>query len=173
MEMWNAVLAALGVLALLVLACWVSVWWQRKGFGKDFDERQLQAQGQARLFSDAVSFAYFLPLALWLWYASRKGIATMEPYLLVIFGLLLNATAFHIYCIMTYAALPLGKRPGVAAAWFALMGVVQLAYFFCDGSGSVPVTGPDSFLWVNLSFGVACLSLAAAHLISLLRKEKE
>ncbi len=170
MSNWNAVLLLLGILALLVAVCLAVVWLERRFPGKRFDERQKIARGNAYRLASWVGNVYFLViLAIMLRWPDLSRY--VELYLLIFLGLELEVIVMHIYCIITHASLPLSEKPGMAVGSYLLIGALYLTMI--DFSQPLKLVGYGSNRVIWLSLGVYFLALAAMHILSLLRREKE
>ena len=166
MSNWNAVLLLLGILALLVAVCLGAVWLERRFPGKRFDERQKIARGNAYRLASWVGNVYFLViLAIMLRWPDLSRY--VEPYLLIFLGLELEVMVMHIYCIITHASLPLSEKPGMAVGSYLIIGALYLTMI--DFSQPLELVGYGS----NRVICVYFLALAAMHILSLLRREKE
>lgn len=167
-------LISIGILLLLVVICAVALWWNRNGENKAYDERQLVEQGKARAVADTVAVIYFLLLIAYLGYAESNQTPTLPAYFLILTGLLLQVMTYHIYCVMTHAALPFGQNPKIMIFWWALAGVVQFGNYFTNHGGELLVgENRVSVGLINVVVGVAFLALAVMHLIAYLWREKE
>ena len=98
-----------GTLALVIVLCAAAVWIEKKFPGKEYDERQKAARGRGYRLSFWVGFAYFVGVALVL-LQQVDGEKTVEPYLLVFIGLMLQGVVEHTYCLFTHSALPLSQN---------------------------------------------------------------
>lgn len=174
MAAFYVVLIALGVLLVLVLICAVALWWNRSGENPRYDERQLEEQRKAREVSDMVSMIYFIFVMCWLALAEMNGKETLKPYLLVWIGLVIQIMTYHIYCVMTHAALPFGQKPVATICWSTFAGLVQFGNYYTSHAGEPLITDQNQGVGViNLVAGVVFLAIALLHLITLLREEKE
>lgn len=158
------------VLSLLVILCAAVIWVERKFSSEKYDERQKIARGNGYRVSFWVSAVYYLIVMSVMIFQVEKP-KTVEPYLLIFGGLILQVMASHIYCILTHAALPLSEKPWVAVICYLFSGALQL--LTNDYSEPFPLVGRGSEAWVRLMTAVSFFMLAAMHLISLLRREKE
>ena len=170
MTVWHALLIMLGILAALVLLCAAVLWVERRFPSEKYDERQRIARGNGYRISFWVSTIYYLVVASVMLF-KIEDTQTVEPYLLIFGGLILQIMVSHIYCILTHAALPLSEKPGVAIASYLFCGVLQLATN--DYSNPFPLTGQGSQAWVRLAIAVSFFALAVMHIINRMRREKE
>ena len=171
MDIWNVVLIILGILAGLVLLCMAVIFVERKRPSEKYDERQMIARGNAYRVSFTVGLFYYLAICAYLtWNVGKSGIAA-EPYLLVFMGFLIQMMVFHIYCLLTHAALPLGEKSWIAVFSFSVCGALQL--LTDDFAAPLSMVGYDSYALVRLTTGVCFLVLALMHLINLFIREKD
>lgn len=162
------------IIAVVVAACAVAVYLERNFPSKKFDERQHVARGNAYRVSFWVGFAYYLVLIPYLVMGTYQE-WIVEPFLLVVIGFILQMLSFHIYCVMTHSALPLGEKPVPTIISYFLLGISYLAqYLLLKGEGNtVGFSGYESIDGLRLVISVGFLALALIHLIAHLRKEKE
>lgn len=165
---------AVAALLTLVLVCGTARGLYRSGDNKAYDERQLIEQGRARAVANTVEAVYFGLLTAYLIHMEFGGKQTLPPSLLIFIGLLLQIMTYHIYCVMTHAALPFGENPKATIFWLTAAGLVQFGNF-CTNHRTPPLWAPgDTGIGVlNLAAGTAFFFLALLHLICLLRKERE
>lgn len=169
MSVWNALLLMLGVLILLVIICLAAVWLEKKFPGKNFDERQKIARGNANRLSSGVGMLYYLVVfTVMVWYPDISRF--VEPSLLIFLGLELQVMVWHIYCIITHASIPLAEKPGVTVDSFLFVGAMYLTMSRPEPLSLVG-SGSNRLIW--LSLGVFYGSLAVMHILSLLRRERE
>ena len=90
------------------------------------------------------------------------------------FGFFAQTLTFHIYCLLTDAALPLSQKPKTTIIGY---GVLSLLYsvntaigWHLDGRRPEK---PPVFTWMQLSLAVFFGALAIMHLIQYLRDKKE
>ena len=171
MTAMGVILICIAVLAALVLICAVSLWWNRSGENKAYDERQLVEQGRARVVAGTVGMTYFFLLMILLAYEDGWLTQKLPAYELIFIGLLIQIMTHNIYCLMTHALLPFGQSPIVTICTSVLMSLVQFGYYGLDSWGGVPVSGEREVL--HLVAGTAFAFYALLHLIALLRKERE
>lgn len=165
---------AVAVLLTLVLVCGTARGWYRSGDNKAYDERQLVEQGRARAVADTVEVVYFGLLIVYLIYVEFGGRQTLPPSMLIFIGLIIQVVTYHIYYVMTHAALPFGENPKTTIFWLMAAGVVQFGNFWMNHSDSpLWAPGDTGIGLLNLVAGTAFFFLALIHLIALLRKERE
>ena len=88
---------------------------------------------------------------------------------------LIQLQSFHIYCLMTHSALPLGEKPIPTIIGNFLLGGLYLAQYYLQyiPENVVGLTGADSMNLFRLLISFDFFALAVLHLIAYLRKEKE
>ena len=168
----SVILICVGVLAALVLICGVSLWWNRSGENKAYDERQLVEQGRARAVADTVEMIYYFCLMVYLIYTEYGEVETLPVFELIFIGLLIQIMTYHIYCVMTHAALPFGQKPVGTILLSVFWGLMQFGNYFIGHRDKDLLSGNGIGL-LNLIAGTAFFFLALIHLIALLRKERE
>lgn len=166
----------LAVVAIAVLAavCAIVVYLERNFPGEKYDERQKVARGNAYRLCFWVGMVYYLILIPYL----VMGVYdewVVEPYLLVTIGFILQMLSFHIYCLMTHSALPLGEKPIPTVVSYFLLGGMYLAQYLLlnTGGNTVDFSGYESVNGLRLLMALGFCFLAVVHLIAYLRKEKE
>jgi len=163
----------LGILLGIVLLCLGVIYLERKVPVKQYDERQLHARARAHRLSFWVGFAYYLAVVILLM-RQVEGAKTVEPFLLVFAGLILQALVLHTYSILSDAALPLSEKPWYPIACFAFVGCLQLTEAVRDFRCGIPgLTGLEAADWVFLLCGISFLYLSLLHLLQWLRSRKE
>ena len=171
MGIWKAVWMILCILAGLAFLCMAVICLERKFPSKKYDERQKAARGNAYRISFSVGLVYYLAICTYLIWQVGKSDIKVEPYLLVFMGFLIQMMVFHIYCLLTHAALPLGEKSWVAIFSYSICGVLQL--LTDDFAAPLSMVGYDSHALTRLAVGVCFLALAVMHLINLFIKERE
>lgn len=163
------------VVALIALACGAAVYVGRNFASKKYDERQQIDRGNAYRFSFYVGTFYYLALLLYFIFHTGKSEWVVEPFVLIMIGILLQLQSFHIYCVMTHSALPLGEKPLPTIIGYLGLGAMYLAQYFLQyiPEDVVGLTGAASHNLVPLLISLDFFSFAVLHLISLLWKEKE
>lgn len=163
----------LGILLGIVLLCLGVIYLEKRIPAKQYDERQLHARARAHRLSLWVGFAYYLVVTVVL-IRQVDGEKTVEPFLMVFVGLILQALVLHTYSILSDAALPLSERPWYPIACFTFMGCLQLTQFYNQLRWGIPgLTGRGAADWVFLMTGISFLYLSLLHLIQWLRGRKE
>lgn len=173
MSVLQIMFAMLGILLGIVLFCLGVIYLEKKAPGEEFDERQKIMRGNAHRLSLMVGFVYFLVVTAVL-IRQVDGEKTVEPFLLIFFGLEIQLLVLHTYCLLTHSALPLSEKPITAIVCYTVSGLIQLGYIFNRlGDFPLAMVGYGSSGWIHLTTGVFFLYLALMHLIALLHKEKE
>ena len=173
MSMMKIILWMLGTLMGIVFLCLGVIYLEKRMPGKQYDERQLHARTRAHRLSFWVGFAYYLVVTVVLM-KQVDGEKTVEPFLLVFVGLILQALVLHTYSILSDAALPLSEKPLYPIACFTFVGCLQLTQFYNQLRWGIPgLTGRGAADWVFLMTGISFLYLSLLHLIQWLRGRKE
>ena len=173
MSMGTIWLWMLGILFGIVLLCAGVIYLQKKAPGQEYDERQKIMRGKASDLSLTTGFVYFLVVTAIL-IRQVEGEKTVEPFLLIFFGLELQMLVYHTYCLLTHSAMPLSQRPVTAVVCYSFSGLIQFLYIFNRlGDFPIAMVGRGSAGWIHLTGGVFFLYLALMHLIQMLWKEKE
>ena len=102
------------------------------------------------------------------------GEKTVEPYLLVFFGVVIQAMVFHVYCLINHAALPFSEKPIMPLVSYTLLGIMNL-FSFRNTVARWPLTlvGHGTAGWSSLVVTFVWFVLAFMYLVQLLRREKE
>lgn len=173
MSILQVVFGLLGILLGIVLLCLGVIYLERKAPGEKYDERQKSMRGNAYRLSFFAGLIYYLVVTTIL-IRQVDGEKTVEPYLLIYFGLELQVMVLHTYCLLTHSALPLSEKPATSIVCYTVSGLIQLGYIFNRlGDFPLAMVGHGSAGWIHLTGGVFFLYLAAMHLLHLLWKEKE
>ena len=174
MTVINALLLIFGILATLVLLCVLAVFLEKKIPWNQYDERQRLSRGNAYRVSFWIGAIYYLCVMVYLIQGVGKDTEQIEGYLLLFAGFVFQAMAFHIYCLLTHCALPLGEKPTASIIGYACLGGVHLLDFVTRPlERNLALSGQESFACVRLMLGVFFFSLAVMHLIRAVWKEKE
>lgn len=162
------------ILALLIIVCALAIHWKQNSSSEKFDERQKIARGNAYCFSWWVAIAYYFALMTYFVFHTGKSDWVIQPFLLIFIGFLLQLQSFHIYCLMTHSALPLGEKPvPTIIGYFVLGGLHLLQYFLQYIPENVGYAGAASTNLLRLLISADFFSLAILHLIAYLRDRKE
>ena len=162
-------------IAFVVLACALAVSAGRNLSSEKYDERQQIDRGHAYRFSWWVGMVYYFGLAVYFIFHTGEGEWPLEPFLLLFIGILIQLQSFHIYCIMTHSALPLGEKPVGTIVSYFLLGSMYLAQYFLQyiPEDTPYLFGARSMNLFRLLIALDFFSLAIQHLIAHLRKEQE
>ena len=162
-----------GALALVMALCAAAVWLEKKFPGKEYDERQKFAKGRGYRLSFWVGMVYFLAVAVVL-IGQVDGEKTVEPYLLVMIGLILQVMVDHTYCLFTHSALPLSQNRVVAVLGYMVCGTLQLTQFsIWSNRDGFALVGHGSSAWIWLIAGCYFFYIAVLHVIQALLDRKE
>ncbi len=173
MEVVLVMFVCLVTLAVLCLLCWGYRAYNRRHENKQYDERQQKARLEASQVSNIFTYVYFFGVFVYLSAGYFNQTDTFPAFLLVSYGLLMKLVSYHIYCIFSHAALPLGERPSAMIIFYGGLAFLQ-AWKFADHVrlGHLHTAGTlyvIDYLLGAIGFGF----LAILYLISMLRKEKE
>ena len=173
MSIGKVFLWMLGILVGIVLLCLGAIHWDKHFPGGEYDERQKLVQGKAARFALLTGCVYFL-VAMVILIGQVDGKKTVEPWLLVFFGVLLMLTVDHTYCFLLQAALPLSQKPMASIVSYGLLGITQLLFFFSE-TERFPLdwVGHGTLGWLHLLAGVDFLYLAVMHVLQYFRDRKE
>ena len=173
MTILTIVFIMLGILLGIVLLCLGVIYLDRNMPAKNYDERQVNARARAHRLSFWVGFVYYM-FAVIILIQQVEGEKTVEPFLLVFAGIILQALVLHTYSIFSDAAVPLTEKPWVSILCFAFIGCLQLTQFFANLDGRLPgFVGREAADWIFLMTGTTFLYLTVLHLIQWLRNRKE
>lgn len=166
-------LCLIGILLLIIAFCALVIFLEKKFPSDEYDERQKAAQGRASRLGMITGMIYFMVI-ITIMIRQVDEPKTVEPYLLVFFGVLLMLTVDHAYCFLSQAALPLSQKPMTAIVCYALGGIVQFLYIW-NAMERLPFTwvGHGTAGWIHLLTGIDFLFLSAMHLIQLVRNRRE
>lgn len=166
------------VIAFIVMACLLAVYVGWNFPSDKYDERQKIARGDAYRFSHWVGMVYWLGLLVHFVMHTGEGEWMIEPFLWLVIGILIQLQSFHIYCLVTHSALPLGEKPlPTIVGHFVLGGTYLMMYIDqyipLDAAEAAGYDGAMSFNLLRLLISLDFFALAVMHLIAYLRKEKE
>ena len=166
------------VIAIIVLGCVLAVYVAKNLTTDRYDERQQIDRGNAYRFSHWVGMVYYFGLLIYMIFHNGNDEWILEPFLLIMIGILIQLQSFHIYCLMTHSALPLGEKPLSAVVSYTMLGIMYLIQYIYqyipeDAVAAAGLTGAGSFNLMRLLISLSFFSLAVLHLIAHLRKEKE
>ena len=140
-----------------------------------FDERQKINRGDAYRFSHWMGMIYYFGLLVYFVFHTGKSEWAIESCVLLFIGILIQLQSFHIYCLMTHSALPLGEKPISMIVSYTLMGGMYLAQYYLQyiPENTVGLEGAESMNLFRLLCSFNFFTLALLHLIAHLRKERE
>ena len=173
MSIISAIGIILLVLACIVILCFAAVWLEKRYPVEDYDERQKAARGRGYRLSFWTGIVYYLIVALVL-IRQVNGEKTIEPWLLVVIGILLQALVLHTYALLSHAALPLSGKPLVMVFSNLFCGMLQFINFSMHREQySMSLVGYGTSAWIFLIAGIGFFYLAALYLIQYLQDRKE
>ena len=165
------------VIASIVVAGVLAVYLERNFPTEKYDERQKIARGNAYRFSFLLSMVYNIFLLFYFTLGTGRTQWVLEPFLLITIGFLIQMDSFHIYCVLTGCALPLGEKPKTTIVCYSLMGITYLAQYYMfyipENVVGLSDSGSRSMNLFRLLISFSFFSLAVLHLIACLRKEEE
>lgn len=163
----------IGALVLVIALCALAVWIEKRFPGKEYDERQKMAKGRGYRLSFWVGMIYYLAVAIIL-IGQVDDEKTVEPYLLVMIGLMLQAMVDHTYCLLTHSALPLSQNRAVTVFGYVVCGMLQLVQFrILSKRVGLALVGHGSSPWICLIAGCCFFYLTVLHVIQALMERKE
>lgn len=163
------------VIIAIVAVCALVVYLERNFSSEKFDERQKIARGNAYRFSHWIGSAYYFGLFTYFVFHTGKQEWVLEPFVLVMIGILIQVQSFHFYCLMTHSALPLGEKPMTMIVSYSLLGGMYLTQYFLQyiPENTVGLTGYESYNLFRLLIAFNFFSFAASHLVAFFRDRKE
>ena len=164
----------LAALVGIVLLCLGVLWVQKRYPSEDYDERQKIARGKASNLAVIVGMLYFLGISYTL-INQVDNPKTVEPYLLVMIGILLMTMVDHTYCLLCHAALPFSQKGISTAICYLICGLVDIGQFALrrDWVATLSWVGKGTQPLFYLLIGVAFLCLGLMHAIAWLWDRKE
>ncbi len=176
MTVLQAVFLLLGICAALALICIAALWWEKNWLSDRYDERQKISRYKSYRLAFWLGFLYYL-VATGIMLFQVEGKKTIEPYLLLFFGIMFQALVLHIYGLLTGSALPFGEKPGWTAFSYLFIGSLQILNLWNWGKQfpvpGMPLTGQGSSKWVFLILAVESFVLALLYFIYALGRDKE
>ena len=174
------ILITLASMTGIVLLCLAVIWLEKKFPGKRFDEMQISSRLKGTRAAFWIGMLYYLvtvPILI----GQVDGEKTIEPYLLVTIGFLMQMMILYTYCLLTHSNLPLGDNPLVAIGSYAFIGLTQLLIFRDDVADyqfhniplALTLVGRSSILWFHLVFAICFFYIALLNVIQLIRSWKE
>jgi len=161
------------VLAGIVLLCLAVTRMEKTAKSSEYDERQQLVRGRGYRLAFWVGFVYLL-VSVPMLVGYTEGQKMVEPYLLVLCGVMLQNLVFHTYCLLNHAALPLSQKPLFTALGFFLCGILWLGSSYnAQQRNPLSLVGYGSDGWMYLMVAFTFCAMGLMHLIQLLRREKE
>lgn len=178
MKIGLVVLLYAAVVAVMAIAAAFAVSAERHASSEKYDEMQKINRGNAYRFSFHVGLVYYFLLMVYFIFHTGKGAWVIEPFVLLLIGIIIQMDSFHIYCLMTHSALPLGEKPLPTIIGYLLLGTMYLVQYFGlyipeEEAAAAGVSGALSYNLLRLVIALSFISLAVLHLIACLRNEKE
>ena len=162
----------LAVLAGIVLLCLAVSRMEKTAKSGEFDERQQLVRGRGYRLAYWVGSAYLL-VSIPMLVGYTEGQKTVEPYLLVLCGFMLQNLVFHVYCLLNHAR-PMSRKPLFTALGFLVCGFLWLSSSYnAQKRNPLSLVGYGSDGWMCLIVAFAFFAMGLMHLIQLLRREKE
>ena len=177
-----SVVSAIGVLFLVFLAiillCLTVIWLEKRFPGKSHDERQDRSQGRACRLSFYIGLLYYGFVTMLLMALQRQG-KTIEPYLLVFGGILLQVAVYRIFCMITQSFMRTYQKPMGAILFDMIMGTVAILCYRISAKHNLleEMGYPASFEWIFLILAVMFMFFVVCWVFQLLwqrlRDERE
>lgn len=173
MSLFSVFAAVLGIFACIIALCAFVVYLEREFPSESFDERQKLSRGRAYRLSSWVSYLYFALVAIYL-LRQVDGEKTVEPYLLIFVGLMIQIMVDHTYCVMTHSALPLTQKRSWAILSYLVSGAIYITMFFMHRKQyGIALMGYGTSGLLFLITGICFLYLVLMHIIQLILDRKE
>lgn len=169
MAIIHSVVLAIGLLAAIVMLCFVVTWVENKIPKTEYDERQKNVQGKAYALSFNVGLLYFIPVTIWQMLQAEAGKMFMEMYLILFLGIWIQMMLFNTYCIFHGAGLPLSSK----CSWALGTCLLFAGYYFLKYFGFRDQLNRIGFHFIPLLMGVGFLYLALLYGIQIIRERKE
>ena len=164
----------MGIVAVCVAICYGIIFLERKFPGQMYDERQKIARGKAHQTGFVVGFIYFIVVMEVCIWQVEKDTVWVEPYILVFWGLLLEALVLNIYCLLTGSALPWDEKgDATILTYFGIAFLNLIGWIGHIPTEPIPFVGKASSDWIGLSFGLCGMVLGILNVIHRVVKEKE
>ena len=166
----KGILWMLAALVGIGLLCWFCLWMQKRAPSEEYDERQKIEQGRASNISNLTGVIYFVVVMCW----NELGTLPANLGFLIFVGILMELMVYHVYCLMTHAALPLSQKPKSIIGGYVTLGIVwALRACMYDPAWGMDLYGRGIGFWRFVLTAFCAFSLAAMHLISCLRDKRE
>ena len=160
-------------LAGIVLLCLGAVWLEKRYPVEEYDERQKAARGRGYRLSTITGLIYYTCVAFVLIF-QVDGKKTIEPFLLVVMGIILQGLVLYTYSVLCHAALPLSGKPMAAIMSSLFCGALQFINFSMHREQySMSLVGHGTSAWIFLLVGISFFYLALLYIIQLLRDRRE
>jgi hypothetical protein len=180
MTIIRGIMAIIGAIVAVIVGCkWFLNTAQKRidkaaEKGVWYDERQITAHGKAFEFATTVAAMYFLAayacFKVWQFQGCEPKI---ESSVLMMGGVWIVLVSYHICCLMTDSALPLGNYAFPVVGYIAV-GVLGILFGLISGAFyGLPLTGKGSDTWERLIIGFAFLSIGIIHLFARLRSKRD
>ena len=162
-------------IVFIAIGCVLTIYVGRNFPTEKFDERQKINRGDAYRFSHWMGIIDYFGLLVYFVFHTGKAEWAIEPFVLLFIGILIQLQSFHIYCLMTHSALPLGEKPIPMIVSYTMLGGIYLAQYYLQyiPENTVGLTGAESMNLFRLLLAFDFFALALLHLIAYLRKERE
>lgn len=163
------------VIVTIVAAGAIVIYLQKNFPSEKFDERQKISRGNAYCFSHWMGMLYYFALLVYFVFHTGKQEWVLEPFLLLAIGILIQLQSFHIYCLMTHSALPLGEKPMPAIIGYFTLGGLYFVQYYLQyiPENVVGFSGADSHNLFRLLIALDFVFFAVLHLIAYIRDRKE
>lgn len=174
MTIIQAFVLLLGILAVIIGICLLSLFLRKRFPRKDFDERQKLAQGEAY----RVSFLMLLTYLIVILALDAAGLLEeVSLQLIILLELVVGLLTYDTYCMFTGASLPVGEAPGKSAlvsGGLSLLWFIQFfGYLRLKGSFKSVLSLSDTTHWLRLLMGVAFGYSAIAYCVQFWKEQKE
>lgn len=172
-----SILSVFGMMGLvllgIVLLCIAVTRMEKTAKSSEYDERQQLVRGRGHRLSNFVSAIYMLAIMI-VMVGQVDGEKTVEPWLLVFGGFLIDTLVFHVYCLINHAALPLSSKARSVIPGYSVVGVIWLlTYRNTQRWGGPSLVGYGTTGVMDLMLSFYWFALSALHLIAQFRREKE
>lgn len=169
MSVASAVVTLFLCMTGIFLLCLGAVWLEKRFSGKSHDERQERSRDRAYRLSFGIGLIYYSFVTVLLMAQQKQG-QTIEPYLLVFGGILLQITVFRIYCMITQSFMRIFQKPAGAILFDLIMGIVAIGCYRISAKHNLleEMGYPASFEWIFLILAVMFFFFALCWLGQLL-----
>lgn len=155
MNMLSAICIMVLCLLGILLVCLAAVWREKLFPGKAYDERQERSQGRAYRLSFYIGLMYYGFVTMLLMNQQKLG-QTIDLYLLVLGGILLQIAVYRIYCMVTQSFMRTHQKPMGAILFDLIMGIVAIGCYRISAKHNLleEMGYPASFEWIFLILAV-------------------